>query len=524
MSTKDTVRPNVALPNFARLGGALLLGACSLGPAYHRPSADIPAAFRATPATAATAWPDPAWWRGFRSPTLDELEDSARASNQTIAAAVGRVRQADAQVRIAGAALLPTVSTSAGDLYESVGAGTRASNAGLAGLGGIAGSSAFGSAAFSRKSRVIRAYTVTASASYELDFWGRNRALTDAAIASAVFSRFDQQVVALTVATNVAATWFNALAFEDRTAIAERNLRDAEQVLAVIRARLEVGTASALDVAQEEALVAGQRAALPGLRNQAQQQLIALGILAGVPPERLRLPPGTLNDLPLPEVSPGLPSALLERRPDVAEAEANLVFANANIRAARAAFFPAITLTNSTGYQSNALNTLINPSSLLFSIAANAAQPIFDGGTLRGQLEQARGRQDELVADYRQAILQAFTDTEQALTAYQLTTEQERLQRQAVATAQRAANIARAQLEAGTVDITTVLQAQTTLYNDEDVLAQVRSSRFQALVSLYKALGGGWVQPSGPILDDFPGLSPGRVGGGVALPIGGNVR
>jgi len=158
------------------------------------------------------------------------------------------------------------------------------------------------------------------------------------------------------------------------------------------------------------------------------------------------------------------------------------------------------------------------------SLAAGAAQPLFDGGTLRGQLEQAKGKYDEFLADYRKAVVQAFTDVENALTAWRYTTEQEALQRKAAATAQRAADIARAQMLAGTVDITTVLQAETTLYGDLDLLVQDRLARFLALLSLYKALGGGWVQPPGPIPDQFPGLTPGMVPGGIALPVGGNIR
>ena len=166
-------------------------------------------------------------------------------------------------------------------------------------------------------------------------------------MSSAMFSRFDQQVVALTVVTNVANTWFIALALADRLAVAQRNLADAEQTLAVIRGRLDAGTANALDLAQQESLVAGERATIPNLRNQLEQELIGLGILVGRPPEAITARPGSLNKLALPPVAPGLPSAVLQRRPDVAEAEALLVAANFDIKVARAAFFPSIQLTGS---------------------------------------------------------------------------------------------------------------------------------------------------------------------------------
>ena len=219
-------------------------------------------------------------------------------------------------------------------------------------------------------------------------------------------------------------------------------------------------------------------------------------------------------------MSPGLPVDLLARRPDVAAAEARLAAAGANVAAARAAFFPSVQLSLSGSFQSAAIGTLFGPGAALASLAGSVAQPIFDGGNLRGQLEQAKGRQDELLADYRNAILQAFTDVDNALTAYQYATEQESLQRQAVAIAQRSAAIARAQQIAGTVDILTVLNLQTTLFNAQDNLAQARLARVQALLSLYKALGGGWADA------DFtpPVLLPGRLEGGLVLPVDGNLR
>jgi NodT family efflux transporter outer membrane factor (OMF) lipoprotein len=500
------------------LGTALLvpLGACDLGPDYHRPVTEMPAAWRAGPSTAAAAWPSAEWWRGFRSPELNGLIDAARAQNPDIEAAIARVRQADAQVRLAGAALLPTLGASGSGTYDRYGNTGRVTRT----------ATSSGQIVTSTGSRFtdVRQYTAGLNAGYELDFWGKNAATFEAAKASAVFSRWDQETVALTVVTSVATTWFNALNFQDRLTIAERNLGDSEKTLAVIQGRLAAGTANALDVAQQESLVAGQRANIPNLRNEMEQQIIGLGILVGRPPEAVTVRPGTLVELALPPVYPGLPSELLLRRPDVAEVEAELVAATADIRAARAAFFPTVQLTGSAGYSSLALNTLFTPGASILTAAANLAQPIFDAGTLRGNLEQARGRQAELVADYRKAILQAFTDVEDALTALRYTGEQEALEQTAVDVAQRAADIARAQLAAGTVDVTTVLTAQITLYSAQDTLEQVRLAHFLALLNLYKALGGGWQQPGGPVPDQFPGLSPGLLRGGVALPVGDNVQ
>ena len=480
------------------------LNGCVSGPDTVAADLDIPAAYRAGAAGAREAWPTDTWWRGFNSPELNALIGQASRSSFDIAAAIARVTQADAQVRISGAALLPALNGTASAQWEHIGFGTGGlSVRGPPGNGG----------------EDLRSYAFGLSASYQLDFWGRNQARRRSAIESAMFSRFDQRTVALTVVTNVANTWFTALALADRLAVARRNVADIDQTLAVIRGRLEVGTASALDVANQEALAASERATIPNFQNQLEQAVIGLGILVGTPPERIVVRPGTLTALSLPVVAPGLPSALLARRPDVAAAEAQLNASGFDVTVARTAFYPAINLTGSAGYQAAALNALVNPGGAIASFAAGLTAPLFDGGALRGALEQARGRQAELLADYRKAVVQAFTDVDNALVAWRYTTEQETLQRVAVETARRAATIARAQMLAGTADITAVLTAEAALFTAEDTLAQVRLARFQGLLNLYKALGGGWtVGDTGK----FPGLTPDLIKGGLALPGGGN--
>lgn len=465
--------------------GAASLSGCSLGPKYERPELDIPPAFRATAETAEAAWPAPDWWRNFRSPELDGLIERARLYNNDLAAAAARVIQADAQVRVSGAPLLPTV-TGTGDFnYQRTGTSRARNTVGLPGTV---------STATGNRYTDTRTYSVALQVSYDFDFWGKNRAALEAAQSSALATRFDQETVALTVVASVANTYFQVLAGQDRLRVAERNLRDAERILGAYRARLTVGTANALDVSQQEALVAGQRANIPGFRNTIEQQKIGLGILVGLPPERLLVAGGSLDTLPLPLVAPGLPSELLLRRPDVAYAEAQLIAANANIRAARAAFFPDLTLTAQGGFTSAALSMLTGPGTLVAQLAAALTQPIFDNGLRRGQLDQAKGRYAELTALYAKSILQSFTDVEQSLTAVRYGAEQEQLERIAVRVAQRSADIANAQLQAGTIDIITSLNTQQTLFNNLDLVTQIRLARFQSLISLYKALGGGWQQ------------------------------
>jgi NodT family efflux transporter outer membrane factor (OMF) lipoprotein len=483
----------------------LALAGCGPGRDQVAADLDIPAAYRATPASAAEAWPAEDWWTGFGSPELNALIEQARARNFDIQAAIARVRQADAQVRIAGAALLPTLNGNASADWQHLGLATGSSS--------VRGGGGSGNASVD-----LRSYSVGLSTAYQLDFWGHNLSHRESAIALAEFSRFDQRTVALTVVTNVANTWFTALALADRLALAKRNVADGEQTLAVIRGRLQAGTASALDVANQATLVSGEQANIPNFQNQLEQALISLGILVGEPPERIDVRPGTLTALQLPLVSPGLPSALLERRPDVASAEAQLTASGFDVTTARTAFYPAVNLTGSGGFQAAALNGLISPGGFIASLAAGVTAPIFDGGALRGALEQARGRQAELLVDYRKAVVQAFTDVDNALTAWRYGSEQETLQRIAVDAARQAAMIARQQMLGGTADVTAVLTAEAARFTAEDTLAQVRLARVQALLNLYKALGGGWKRSDA---EKFPGLSPGMLKGGIAVPVGG---
>ncbi len=463
----------------------LVLSACDLGPDYVRPAVETPAAFRATAVSASTAWPPAEWWHAFGSAELDGLIADARAHNQDLAAAAARVVQADAQVSISGAPLLPSVDATASGTYTRSGSSRTGSLAGLSSGGGS-------------HYQDVRQYSLQAAASYEVDFWGKNRATYESAKASALASRFDQQTVALTVVTSVATTYFQALGAADRLAIARHNLASAKDTLKVFQVRTQVGTATALDIAQQEALVAGVAAEIPALQSTLDQEVIGLGILTGRPPEDIHITADTLTTLPAPAIGVGLPSELLARRPDVANAEAQMAAQNGSVRAARAAFFPSLTLTVQGGIESLALSTLTGPGSLLLTAGPSLTQTIFDNGLKQGTLDVAKGREQELVADYRKAVLQAFTDVDVALTQVRYAAGQEALEREAVRVAQHASDIAQAQLRAGTVDITTVLNTQTTLFGDQDALATVRLAHFQALITLYQALGGGFTSASVP--------------------------
>jgi NodT family efflux transporter outer membrane factor (OMF) lipoprotein len=450
------------------------LVACSLGPHYKRPDVPPPDTWR-DPHQATAEWPSADWWQAFNSEPLNDLMSQAQVANDDIAAAIARIQQADAQARIAGAPLLPSFGLDAGGTRQ------RAMEQSLTPAGTIRSAP-----------RTFNSFTTGLTASYELDFWGKNRALRDAARAAALASRYDQATVQLTIMQSVASTYFQALELRDRLKVANDNVASARDTLKGLQLEAQVGTITALDVAQQETTVATLEAAIPPLKQQFGLTLDALAILVGKQPETLDVTSGTLADLAEPQVQPGMPSELLTRRPDVAQAEAQLIAANADIAAARAAFFPTISLTADGGFASSALSTLFNPVSRVWSGTAGLTQPIFQGGALLGQYQLNKGRYAELLSDYHKAVISAFGNVEDALVSVQQTADQLQRQQQAVATARHAYELTQAQFHAGVINILVVLSTETALFTAEDILVQVKYSHLNALVALYSALGGGW--------------------------------
>jgi multidrug efflux system outer membrane protein len=463
------------MPSGASLASALIVAAAALSGCttletpFTAPEMSVPPAWRSAPAQAAPAVA-PEWWRGFGSEELAALVAQAQSANLDIAAAMARVRQADAQTRIAGAALLPQVGLGA-DVSR-----VRQSSAGT----GIAGTKTL--------------YDVQLSASYEIDLWGKNQASVDAAKMTALASRYASDTTVLTTEASVATIYFEILALRDLLAVTTSNVASAQEILNALRAQLNAGIATALEVAEQETTVATLRAQIPPLEQSFRQFVDALAVLLGQAPQVVDITEGTLDELSAPVVDPGLPSELLLRRPDVAMAEANLKSANANIAVARAAFYPSIQLTAQGGFESTALSSLFNPASLLYTLAAGLTQPIFEGGRLKGQLQFSQAVYDELVQDYRKSVLSAFQDVEDALIATSKTAEQQMQQQVAVDTAQRAYDIALAQLRSGTIDVLTALNTETALFAARNILVQAKLARLSASVSLFKALGGGWTR------------------------------
>lgn len=462
------------------LSAAITLSGCALGPRFHPISMTLPTHFSDAPQNAPPTWPSKTWWRGFGSTALDRLIVAAEHHNFTIRIAVAQLEAANAEVEIQGAPLLPTISANGNGQWQRAPGGNPQSLSATHTLGN-------------------RQFGASIQASYELDFWGKNRDALRAAEANAAASRFNRDTVALTAVSAVATTWFQILADRTLLLIGLKNLKAAQALLAQLQAELQAGTTDAVTVAQQAALVGSERATIPTLRSQLRQEILGLGILVGKPPELLAIPGGNLTTLRVPVITPGLPADLLRRRPDIAQAQATLIAANANVRGAIANFFPTINLTGSAGWSSTALNTILAPGSLLLSTATAISQPLFEGGALMGNLAVSRATYKEDVASYEQTVVQALTDVETALTALHYATQQEHRETQAVREARAAVEAVHAQLAAGIIDVSTVLTAQETLLADENSRTQAQLTRLDAAVNLYKALGGGWHAAHSPL-------------------------
>ena len=419
--------------------------------------------------TADGAWPAAHWWRGFGSTELDGLIAKAEASNDDLAAAIARVREADAQARIAGAALLPALTV------------TPANAAAFRGHSELGHERHYGN--------FMGAFTTT----YELDIWGKNHAILDAAKSSATAARYARDVVDLTVVSGVAAVYVQALELEDEMAAAEGDLAMAKSVLSDVQDRRRQGLATDLDVVRQQALVDTLAAAVPPLQGQFAAALDSLAILTAQPPETMQITGRSLKELRAPSIETGLPSQLLLHRPDVQAAERQLAAANADITVARAQFLPSFNLTAEYGVQLLTIpSTGTSGPNSIYNLALGAVAPVFEGGRLQGGLEFARSRYAELLADYIKTTLQAYGDVENVLAAVRTSAAQQTASRAALDESELALRMTRSGYSVGVVDMLAVLAAQAAVYPNRTALAQAEGAHLQSLVALYKALGGGW--------------------------------
>ena len=454
------------------LAASLLLAACS-SPAPHLDSGVQPPSAWQSAANHGALQSNRQWWTQFGSPELERLVEQARVGSYDLAAAVARVRQAEASATIAGAPLLPELK-----------AGLNANRQKL-----IHGKG-YSQLDVSPENRSLDYYDAELSASYEIDFWGGKRAARDSAVFGVQASEFDRATVELTLLSGVANSYTQALALREQARIAELNLANAQNVLHLVQTRFDAGSATALELAQQKSLVAEQQRRLPLVQQQAREALISLAALLGQPVQTLPLPKQSFAQLHWPDIASGVPSDLLSRRPDIASAEARLAAAQADVTVARAAMLPKVTLTASLGSGADLAADLLRTT--FYNLSSGLTAPIFNNGRLSAERDKAKARQDELLETYRGAIINGFADVEKALSSIRGLDEQRQWQSEELNQAQTAFDIAQSRYQAGAEDLLTVLQTQRTLYAAQDLNVQLRLSRLQASIALYKALGGGW--------------------------------
>jgi NodT family efflux transporter outer membrane factor (OMF) lipoprotein len=466
---------------------ALVAAGCTTPPPEALHPGDVPPTFTA-PTTRETGvaplWPTLDWWTGFHSPELPPLMTTALSENLDLLAARARVEQAQAQAGIAGSLLFPTIDANATASRNGTNRKAQINPATGTLVKGTTNTSSIG-----------------AAASYELDLWGLNRDQLEAAEQSEFAARYAAQTVRLTITADVADTYLSVLALRQRISIAKGNIDAAKRILTITQAKVTNGVSSNLELAQQSAQVAAQEAQIPALEEQEREARYALAILLGRAPEGFTVTATNLDGIVAPPVRAGIPTELLVRRPDVAQAEAQLLSAHANVDAARAAFFPHIDL-------SATVSQAFNPSTLAWSVAASLLQTVFDGGKLSAESDLARAQQMELLVDYRKAVFSALSDSESAMGQVTSLTEQERLVTEEERNAAEAYRISELQYREGVTDLLTVLQTQQTLFNAQDQLVQIRLARLQAGVSLYRALGGGWTVDTDPNAPPEKGFVP----------------
>ncbi|OIN45803.1 RND transporter [Pseudomonas azotoformans] len=453
-------------------GVCVLLSACTGNPPALDSGIAPPTAWQYTERAAAQAT-NQQWWTQFGSPQLDRLVDQARRDSFDVAAATARVRQAQASAVIAGAPLLPEVKFNLATSRQKL----------LRGPGGP-------DLDASRTNDAVDNFGANLTASYEVDFWGGRAAARDSALHSLRASEFDQATVELTLLSSVADRYAQTLAAHQRQQIAELNLANARNVLDLVQTRYDAGSATALELAQQKSLVASQQRQLPLIQQLAEESRITLAALLGQPVQALALGSEPFQALTWPTIGAGMPSQLLSRRPDIAKAEAQLAAAQADVTVARAAMLPAVTLGATLGSDAyKAADILRSP---YYTLTAGLVGPIFNNGRLSAERDKARARQDELLHTYRGAIINGFADVEKALSSITRLDQQRQWQREELQQAQTAFQIAESRYQAGAEDLLTVLETQRTLYAAQDQNVQLRLSRLQASIALYKALGGGW--------------------------------
>ena len=480
---------------------------CMMGPNYQRPQVDVPGGYRGAPpmdptkaqqvpsqaapqpsqglaqqasqpapasqqTTAQSAEPsigDQKWWEVFQDPELQQLIRTALQQNYDLRIAATRILEAQAQLGITHADQLPTV-----------GAGASSANQRIP-----------------RQKNLPPEYetsnsVVGASMSWDLDFWGKYRRATEAARANLLATEWARRAVTSTLVSNVAAAYFELRAYDLQLEIAKRTLTSREESLQLTKTLADGGAGTELDVRQAEQLVSVAQETIPDLERRIQQQENLISTLLGNNPGPVTRGMKLTEQPHLPQVPAGLPSRLLERRPDIRAAEAQLIAANAQIGVAKAAYFPQITLTANSGFQSSALTSLFSGPAGFWNFGGSLVEPIFNGGRIRSGVRLSEARQKEMVLTYQQAIQEAFRGTSDALIAYQKNREFRERQEQLLSSAQGAAQLSEERYRGGATGYLEVLTNETNAFDAELGLAQAQANELLSLVEIYRNLGGGW--------------------------------
>ncbi|MGA2419061.1 MAG: efflux transporter outer membrane subunit [Candidatus Acidiferrum sp.] len=473
----------LCLPIAAVIAGLLLSAGCTVGPNYHRPAAEVPAKWDITPpwreGTPMDNLPKGAWWSVYQDAELDGLEQQALDANQTLKVAVAHLEQARATAAIQVATNFPT--------FGLVPSSTQPS----AERNRLSGGRPTTSPNISSKAFTENTYTIPFAVNYEVDLFGQRRRSIESAQAAYQANAADLENVRLVITAELAGDLFTLRQQDTEIGILNRTVDALEKGLELVQSRHDGGIASGLDVAEEETFLDTARTQAILLQQQRKQSEDAIAVLIGKPAPDFHLAAKEIESSP-PDIALGLPSDLLERRPDVAEAERQMASTNAQIGVAKAAYYPSLNLFGGTGFQTANVANLITGPSIFWALGANIAEPIFTGGTRRAQLQYARAGYDASVANYRATVLNAFREVQDSVAGLSVLEQAQQAQQAAVDSARNTLDISINRYKGGLVSYLDVVTAQQTLLNNEQQLATIRGQRLVTSVLLVKALGGGW--------------------------------
>ena len=487
----------------------LALSACMVGPDYHKPDPILSTEYKElqgwTIAQPQDATDRGAWWSIYRDPVLDSLERQVEVSNQTVKQFEAQYRNAVALVQGAQANLFPVVGVNANVTRRSGFGGSGSTGSNFINSTGIAtnttGNGVSGGGGSSGAPR--NQYSLEGTADWTLDVWGAIRRQVESQVAGAQVSAADLANAKLSAQATLATDYFDLRAEDSLEAILRNTVAAFERSLQIVQNQHAAGTVSAADVVTAQAQLEGARAQLVGVGVQRAQFEHAIAVLTGHPPAELTIPPAPLT-LNVPVMPPGLPSTLLQRRPDIAAAERQMQQENELIGVQVAAFYPTISLSTLAGYVGSPLSQLFTTANRIWSLGASANETLFAGGARSSAVAAAQATYDQSVGNYRQVVLTALQQVEDQLSTLRILEQQARAEAIAVAAAQRAVDVTLNQYRAGTVAYTTVITEQTSLLSDQQAQLAVQQNRLVASVALITALGGGWNKDELPTRDDLP--------------------